>query len=201
MSTKLFRAVVGLGISIGSAVAACDGAADVTPLGDGGGVDAASAADGASTPPDSASVVVEASADVVEGEDAADASADDASDGAPTDALADAFCDAAWPTTKGQVILPNCLDPSGRCWDAAAPIRCMAALGPHQCDIQGSGVAGMCVFTAEAGSSVPDADADAEPAAISAAWMCPPNTIPMDQCWCFGELGDGQVCTDAGPQP
>ena len=177
MSTKLFRAVVGLGISIGSAVAACDGAIDAAPLAG----DAAANGD-ASTSPDAPATSDGAAADV----QAADVDTTDVADGGDldvaADAIADAFCDFTWPTTKGSSpILPNCIDPTGVCWDSGMPIRCMNALGSHQCDIATSGIASSCRVDA-------------------GGWACPAGTVPMDQCWCFGELGDGQVCTapDAG---
>jgi hypothetical protein len=116
MASRLFHAVVGIGISLGTTSLACSGrvttrlqADDVTadepaPLPSASPVSSSNPV----TPP---TLVADAGTDAFAPVD--DAASPDATslDGdvtdsaavvdASTDALLDAFCDAAWPTTKG----------------------------------------------------------------------------------------------------
>ncbi len=145
MPSKLFHAVVGVGISLGSA-AACGGVADrdgPTPLApdaqgplphpqaDGGSDAALPTPDAAA--PDSA-VTIDAAPDATV---TADASIEDAAPDAPKDAIIDAFCDAPWPITKsgrevcgpyeecGQTSAPWCFvqDSQGAC--SLQPLICV----------------------------------------------------------------------------
>lgn len=196
MASKLFHAVVGVGIALGSA-AACDGSVEPSTPADAAASDAASA-DGTaavdatsgdvSVPTDATTEVdatdddvVDAGADVI-----ADAAVDAAVD-APTDA---AFCDNAWPTTKGTYVPPTCLDPAGACADAGPIARCLPTLAPHDCDTSTMGFAASCSGGADASVS------DAGPG----EWECPSGTIHVESCWCFGAAPMGKTCTDAGFQ-
>jgi hypothetical protein len=106
MASRLFRAIVGVGISLAGAAgaAACaettlkplDSDEDAAPT----AADAAKKPDGTSDNPD-VTVVPDDDANVAE-----DGSTDDdavAVVDASADVIADAFCDAPWPTTKTNV--------------------------------------------------------------------------------------------------
>jgi hypothetical protein len=58
----------------------------------------------------------------------------DAAVDAPKDVGADAFCDAAWPTTKGNPKPPSCVDPNGECVDAGPTPRCVPVDDAGACD-------------------------------------------------------------------
>ena len=58
----------------------------------------------------------------------------DAGVDAPKDVGADAFCDAAWPTTKGNPKPPACTDPNGECTDAGPHPRCVPLDDAGACD-------------------------------------------------------------------
>lgn len=177
MASKLFQAIVGVGIAIGTTMACSGKTSPIDPATSDADTDAsdrrihdmrdASAHDG----------------DHVEDATHADAHVDhDASDAelivdASVDVILDAFCDAAWPTTKGNVGPSSCIDPTGACADAGTPLRCHAVVAPNVCS-SATAVASTCV---------------------AAHWECPPSTIPVEQCWCWDEVPDGQVCSDAGP--
>jgi hypothetical protein len=88
MTSRLFRAIVGVGISLGTASAACLGA-----VSEGG----PSTAD------------------------------------APGDVILDAFCDAAWPTTKGNPSGPTC-GPIEHCAEAGPAPHCYRLVAPSTCD-------------------------------------------------------------------
>ncbi len=112
MASKLFRAVVGVGISLGSA--ACGGSTDydsVLVQPDAGalpetGVDAGvqqpkpfeAGAPDASSPSDAG--VIDATPDAAPEAAVVDASVSDAAEDAPSDAIVAAFCDRTWPITK-----------------------------------------------------------------------------------------------------
>ena len=114
MASKLFRAVVGFGIGLGAASAACFGAAsDATDT---------TTADSDASTTNSSSSSASSSGDpspTPDGAPAVDAGVD-----APKDVGIDAFCDAAWPTTKGNPQPPSCVDPNGECVDAGTPEHC-----------------------------------------------------------------------------
>lgn len=137
MGTRLFSAVVGVGIAIGCA--ACGGStssdsevlepgpgkadADGPPHPEAGSPDAQVVAD-AGVPPDAS----------VE-----DASPPDAAPDALQDAIVDAFCDAAWPITKSgrvvcgpaddcvQIEVPYCWGPDGQGSCKLFPVECVDA--------------------------------------------------------------------------
>lgn len=146
MASKLFRAVVGVGISLGTASAACLGSSSPAP-------DAT--ADEASTPappsPDAG--------------DAPESSAD-----ATTDALLDAFCDASWPTTKGNHAGgPTCGD-TVDCHEAGPSPYCFKQVDP---------VASICDT------------APVLPAwCVGGSWQCSADGVPAEQCRCWV----GQTC-------
>ncbi len=106
MASKLFHAVVGFGIALGGA-AACVSASD----------------------PGAPSLMTGDSGTTTSTE--ADAAARDGA----ADVGADAFCDVAWPTTKGSVpVVPECVDPEGDCADAGAPTQCAKSVDGGGCD-------------------------------------------------------------------
>ena len=129
MASKLFRAVVVFGIGLGAASAACFGASSDTPERTTEGTDAST-----STPESNASSSSSGSSSgdpspTPDGSSVADAAVD-----APKDVGADAFCDAAWPTTKGNPKPPACVDPNGECVDAGVPEHCYAVVDGG-CDV------------------------------------------------------------------
>jgi hypothetical protein len=137
MASKLFRAVVGFGIGLGATTAACFGATDAgivgttaenVPDGSTSKVPAPSSSTSSTDPgPTSTPPPKDASSDVHV--HVADAAAD-----APKDVGADAFCDAAWPTTKGNPKPPACTDPNNECVDAGAPGYCVPVSDAGTCE-------------------------------------------------------------------
>ena len=163
MASKLFRAVVGFGIGLGATSAACFGATDGGTLGgaadvvpDGSTSTTVPSPPGTSTTdpdPDPGSRSDDASADV---KVVADAGVD-----APKDVGADAFCDAAWPTTKGNPKPPACTDPNGECADAGHPDFCI--------DLDD---AGACNWVSQTTA----------PFCVNAEWRCLPGTTSISTC-------------------
>lgn len=147
MASKLFRAVVGFGISLGTVSAACSGAIDDETVAvnstepDANSPQAVS--DGGPSPIDAAVI------------DAADGHVADASTDAPKDVDVDAFCDVAWPTTKAGLTVPECVDPTEVCADAGHP-----AIGCWR-----KNDAGTCDFLAGARF----------PICVDGAWTCAPG--------------------------
>ena len=182
MSSRLFRAIVGVGISLGATSAACvsggDDGFDVTddggsgtpdPSGPSPGADASSSADAAKSTKDAR---------------AADARVDAAAD-APKDVILDAFCDAAWPTTKGNPGGPTC-GPIDGCADAGPAPRCYAELGPSTC----------ATSTGSSGSGSGSTGSGQVLAVwcVGGKWECPTGSIPDNECKCWGPLEAGQTC-------
>jgi hypothetical protein len=96
---------------------------------------------------------------------------------AGTDAPPDAFCDASWPTTKGQPPPPlDCVDPLGECAHLGYPSRCGTPTAPWTCE--GSETAAYCV---------------------DGQWSCEPHgRVPRDECRCWSPAPPGYVCTENG---
>lgn len=105
---------------------------------------------------------------------------------ASPDAIAAAFCDVAWPTTKGNntvlsTPLPACIDPTA-C--AAEPID---TVGPClEIEADACGVGGFRYPNCRAG-----------------AWVCPPRTLsskatPVGKCSCPGRFRGNARCVDDG---
>lgn len=166
MASKLFRAVVGFGIGLGATSAACFGATD-----DGGIVGSAAEAEAApdgstsTTVPSPPSSGSSTAPDPDPGPTANDAAPDvkvvtDAGVDAPKDVGADAFCDVAWPTTKGGK-LPACSDPTGECADAGHPSACVSRDDAGACDWSSGTYAPICV---------------------NAEWRCGAGRVRGDQC-------------------
>jgi hypothetical protein len=99
---------------------------------------------------------------------------------AGTDAPPDAFCDASWPTTKGQPGPPlDCVDPLGECAHLGHPIRCATMTEPWTCE--SIEMAAFCV---------------------DGAWSCEPNgRVPLSECRCWCPTPNGYVCTENGIMP
>lgn len=139
MPSKLFHAVVGVGISLGS-VAACGGATsedaallspDATELPADGGLDVAIPLPEAAPP------------DAAQGDAAVDAPPDAApvldATPVPSDAIVEAFCDVTWPITKAGreacgpiddcagLQIPWCLEPDGQGSCKLYPLECVGA--------------------------------------------------------------------------
>ena len=174
MSSRLFRAIVGVGISLGTMSAACSGAVDEQA----DGVDTSERETSTPDPqpgdpaPGSDSAT---SADARSSLDATDARADAAADApadAPRDVILDAFCDATWPTTKGNPAGPTC-GPVQTCAEAGPAPHCYAQLGPSICSPNTQGFAAWCV---------------------GGKWECSTGAVPQDQCKCWGPLDAGQTC-------
>lgn len=121
MASRLFHAVVGVGISLGS-VSACG----VTTSDDATGFDLPDASAPEASAEDAAAPVV-------------DAAPPDAATDVPMDAIVAAFCDATWPITKsgrevcgpadectGQTI-PWCFGPDGQGSCKLYPLQCVGA--------------------------------------------------------------------------
>ncbi|MBS2020605.1 MAG: hypothetical protein JST00_47565 [Deltaproteobacteria bacterium] len=155
MTSRLFRAVVGIGISLGATSAACLGkltdddpppGALTPPLG--------------TAPPPTSSAPAPTSTGAVEPPDAAPH--------LPHDAGIDAFCDAAWPTTKGTPI-PTC-GPIDDCADAGLRPSCYEVVAPGSCRRP---------------------DGRLQPVwCVSGTWQCGPGKIPSSDCKCF----EGDAC-------
>lgn len=133
MASKLFRAVVGFGISLGATSAACFGATED------GGVIGGDAGPGPS--PSSSSTSRRPQPNPPDEDPPPDEQGDagpivvkDAGLDAPKDVAADAFCDNAWPTTKGNPGPPKCVDPNDECADAGPMARCYALGDAGTCD-------------------------------------------------------------------
>jgi hypothetical protein len=150
MASKLFRAVVGFGIALGAASAACFGASSDEAQTTTEGTDAS-----ASTPTNSASSTSSGG----QPDPTPDAAITDARVDAPKDAGVDAFCDAAWPTTKGNPQPPACVDPNGECAEAGAPEHCYA-LADGGCNL------GKMTF----------------PYCVNGDWQCQPGTTNAAGC-------------------
>ncbi len=174
MSSKLYRAIVGIGISLGATSVACLGTVDTpSDVSDDGGSEAAVRSEAgvgadAATAADSATDAraVDATVDAP-----ADAGVDVAVD-APKDAILDAFCDAAWPTTKGSGG-PTC-GPLDTCADSGPAPSCIEQLGPSTCNASSSQVFPAWCFGGE--------------------WECSTGSIRIEQCTCWGPLDAGQSC-------
>jgi len=158
MASKLFRAVVGFGISLGATSAACFGATD-----DGGvvGGDAGPSPSASSTsrprqpqppPPDDDPEETD--------DDAGPIVTKDAGLDAPKDVGADAFCDNAWPTTKGSAGPPKCVDPNDECADAGPMERCYEL-----------GDGGVCTFWPQYA-----------PWCVSGEWQCKGGQMHYEDC-------------------
>lgn len=152
MASRLFRAVVGVGISFGAASAACFGAVDDVKPGSDAGASPDAAVSSTTAPPSPPS-------STGSGDDA-DVPPSDAAADAPKDAGPDAFCDAAWPTTKGNPGPPACIDPNGECADAGLPTYCWQDDGDGGCSFGGS-------FA---------------PFCVGGQWRCQAGTIPAGDC-------------------
>lgn len=86
----------------------------------------------------------------------------------------DPFCDATWPTTKGNPGPPACTDPMMQC-DQGARLSCAKSLGGRQCDFER--YSAFC---------------------IDGEWLCHPDHVDYTHCRCYGETPPGMVCTDTG---
>lgn len=162
MASKLYHAIVGAGLVMGQGLAACGGetigeaslAPDVGPE--------------AASPPVSVPGPTQPDAALPRPLDAA------------RDVVLDAFCDAAWPTTKGSPRPSSCIDPSGACASQGPPSRCYPSPGPLQCEDTHHPTAQLCE---------------------SGAWVCPTGTIKDRDCQCFGPTPPGEECTPDGFRP
>lgn len=107
-------------------------------------------------------------------------------DAAPPDAVAAAFCDVPWPTTKGNntvltTPLPPCVDPDNAC----AGVR-IDDVGP-------------CI-SVEADGCVRGSTFH-YPNCRAGAWVCPPttassNATPVGSCACPGQFRGNARCVD-----
>lgn len=176
MSSRLFRAVVGIGISLGTASAACLGSVDTgaattgndttpgnqatssPPLGAPPGDPGHESHDGGTTHPPEKDAAVDA----------------------PRDAILDAFCDASWPTTKGNPHGPTCGDVSP-CADAGPAPYCqrVVSAGPT-CDPNPPNEVAWCV---------------------DKQWKCSNAAIPREQCKCWqgSPCSSGSSSGSSGP--
>jgi hypothetical protein len=152
MRSKLYRSVIGVGLSLGGATAAvgCSGessdgsTADPATNGTGGGAGVG---------------------------------------GGPTDggsdAPVDAFCDTAWPTTKGNPPPPPSCEEQAECANVTVDgghrrwLGCRPLFAEHVCDF--TWVTSVCE---------------------DGAWTCPPDSTPEGTCWCYGPIPEGMVCVE-----
>lgn len=172
MQSRLFHAIVVAGVALGASLSGCSSVV-AEGLGDSSAaaVDVANATDAAA--PDT-SAVPDASRDVTVDVVAPRDVRPIATDARP-DIVADAFCDNTWPTTKGNMGPPACVDPTGAC-AAAEPGRCAMAVSSNSCT--GPLFATRCV---------------------NGAWQCDPGQILTAMCRCWLPLQPGFVCTPNGP--
>lgn len=159
--SRLFQAVVGVGITLAGASAACFGSTDppADPSTAPGATESATGYgprgdDASNDAPAPDATTADATPDVVT---PIDAGADVVLDAPP-----DAFCDASWPTTKGDRNGPTC-GPVADCKDAGVAPFCVPVNANGSCDSNGPGVA-WC---------------------MGGRWQCSTNTIPSDACKCF----------------
>jgi hypothetical protein len=89
----------------------------------------------------------------------------------------DPFCDATWPTTKGNPDPPSCIDPNLECIDAGPVMRCATVAPNRAC-----------------------ADPILASLCIDATWVCPEGSVLLEDCWCWGH-SETMVCTEHGWQP
>ncbi len=170
MSSRLFHAIVGVGIS--ASATACSGLVDEAahPV-DASVHEASSAPDAAIIP-----IVADASIDV----------AIDAKGDADAAQVIDAFCDAPWPTTKGTPVRPACTNPQGTCtgsdgWSAYGCIQFTGPQnGPYLCNPGNVGQTwDFCV---------------------NGQWQCPTGWRHSNDCHCWGAVPSGYECTFDGFQ-
>jgi hypothetical protein len=180
MASKLFHSVVGVGIALGVANVGCIGDPGATsgaqpdPAHHASGSDAQAPkqaspelperGDGWLSSPNLGAVGAGQADDAGEASDGAEGFANDAGDAreasdAPDAALVMAFCDFAWPTTKGgpwpSATPPACVDPLNECRDAGAPMPCyMPASATWTCPAYGA------IF----------------PPCIAGRWQCPTSS-------------------------
>jgi len=166
MSSRLFRAVVGLGISLGTASAACYGSVDPTNAGDASGSTEPSSPDKAPNPVTNPTTPTRDAAAAVDAH--VDAQVDAVAD-APKDAILDAFCDATWPTTKGTSGGPTC-GAVEDCKDAGPAPHCYKQVTTSTCNPGTAPLPAWCV----AGN-----------------WQCSGGAVTQDQCKCW----TGQPCS------
>jgi hypothetical protein len=213
VTSKLRRTIVGVGIALGGAAPGCFGRTDVAELAPLEGSDEPTATDtpddrtpdatptdagrpsrvdagndsGSNEPPTADAGPSDGGPPDAAPPDAApnlDAGMTDAASDAAVDAsndAADPFCDVAWPPTKG---LPDprsapCVDPLNECkGNAYVPRGCFRLLAPDVCSYERTWEGPLYCIDGE--------------------WRCPPGTEDGPRCVCFGPLGEGQTCTDAG---
>ena len=164
MTSRLFHAIVGFGIALGASGVACLGAVSDPP-----------AIDGAETPPAPTSPGAPPMT-TVDGAPARDAGIDstlgpdaDAAADAPRDAILDAFCDAAWPTTKGNPG-PTC-GPIAECAEAGPTPQCHPLTAPLTCETRMVPV--WCV---------------------AGKWECSTGSVVVNACKCWGTPDAGATC-------
>jgi hypothetical protein len=163
MASRLFRAVVGVGIALGTSGVACFGAADDPAV----STDASSPEASSTSGRDSASSTEDAALDVDVRADAGADAALDAPVDAPKDVILDAFCDASWPTTKGNPGGPTCGEITD-CADAGPSLRCINTVSPPAtCEATATLVPVWCV---------------------ASQWQCSEGAIPQDECKCWEGL-------------
>jgi len=152
MRSKLFRAVVGVGLSLGGAGAGCSGS---------------------STDDD------EADANGTGGTAGTGGGAGAGTAGIPSDAGTDAFCDSAWPTTKGNPAMPPSCEEQAECGGPPDSgfgwLRCRPKLDEHLCEY--------VLVTSECENGT---------------WQCPADAMVDTECWCLGPVPMGYICTEMG---
>lgn len=136
MASRLFHAVVGVGIALATSSAACLGVVDEQPA-----RDEATEAYTPSTPAPPNAAPGTYGAGTTDASDGGAATSD-----APFDAPFDAFCDAAWPTTKGNTGGPTC-GAVEACAEAGPAPRCFQVISGATCD-PAQAVAVWCVGAA-----------------------------------------------------
>jgi hypothetical protein len=152
MASRLFQTIVGVGIALSAASMGC---ADPGEEASSKGESAINSETSSTTP----------------AAPAADAAAPDAGPNW------DAFCDATWPTTKGGVLFPGCVDPQNECdrstaFDCAVP----SDTGPGVCKADWlSQTLAVCV---------------------GGTWTCKPGKVKSSTCTCF-EWEGGTTCPAA----
>lgn len=161
MASKLFRAVVGFGIGLGAASAACFGATDGGVAG--GAFDDGTDASTSSTSPSGSSsgTTTQVPPTNTTNDAAPDGTVVDAGLDAPKDVGPDAFCEAPWPTTKASPPPPKCIDPNGECAEAGAlQITCVVEYPDGGCDTTKAWM-GQCV---------------------AGEWRCAPGKVEWETC-------------------
>ena len=189
--SRLFHAVVGVGISLGLSNVGCQVGSTEIPTDPTDSATPVQVEADAGPKPDASSdwqdTGAKMDADASVKDSGKDATLDAKSLDAAKDVSPDAFCDATWPTTKGSPQLDlNCIDPGGICRgdggsssSTSYPSPCALKISEYGCEEYQKQVATFCV---------------------NGVWQCTGGMVLSKECKCFGTY-PGYECTKDGLKP